>query len=115
MIMAETQPEIFGRINQIAVLANELRLKIVLTLFNSEFKIGNHKIGSNSHTVEELKSIIEPQEELKYHLDLLIHSNLIEKDKKIDELFHITHQCKEVLKQFGVSDKLVEDATKQLN
>ena len=111
----ETQPEIFERINQIAILANALRLKIVLTLFNSEFKIGNHKIGSNSHTIEELKNIIEPQEELKYHLDLLVYSNLIENDKKNNELFHITNQCKEVLKQFGVSNKLIEDATKQIN
>ena len=105
--------EIFEKINQIAILSNEYRLKILLALFNSEFEVNGKRVGSHSHTIEEIKNIVGGQE-VSYHLQLLENSNLVEKDSKIDDLFHITEQGKKALKEFGISDKIVENAAKQI-
>ncbi len=103
---------IFNKINQVSLLANEIRFKLVLALFNSDMRVGSQKIGSNSHTFTELSSIVNVEgPDLNYHISILKSSNLIEKDKKV---YHITDTGKNVLKMFGVNSTMVRAEIKKL-
>jgi hypothetical protein len=107
---------IFDSINQISVLANEVRFRIALVLFNSDnIFINNNKLGSHSCSAPELESIVKiSPTDLQYHLGVMIKSNLIEKVPDNRGYYHITEDCKEILKMFGVNSKLIKEAEKEL-
>ena len=102
---------LFGKINSVALLSNKVRLKILLALFNSEvFSLNKKKLGTHSHTKSQLKKIVEIERDaLDYHLNLLIDTHLVDRDKKYDEYFHITEDGKQVLKEFGATKKLIQE------
>lgn len=107
---------VFDKINQIAVLANETRFKILLALFNSDaFRINGKKLGSHSHSLTELKEIINiPSNDLIYHLNLMSESTLVEKNKNQKGFYHITVDGKKILRKFGVTSKLVKEEGRKL-
>jgi len=107
--------KIFEKVNQISVLANSIRFKILLALFNSDVKIDNTKIGTHSHSFGDLQKIVNIKKpDLGYHLNIMNSSNLIEKDKKIKGIYHISKEGKEILKKFGVSRKLVREEVRKI-
>ena len=95
------------KLNEIAVLLNETRLKILIALYNSErFKIDNKKIGSNSHSLSELETIIQlSNKSLEPHLKFLVDSKYVVIDK--NKSYHITDMGKKILNEAGISDQLV--------
>ena len=105
---------IFTEINQVSLLKEEIRFKLVLALFNSEVSVKGLKIGSASHSFNELKEITgaSSSTDLSYHLKLLVSSDLIEKDKNKRGIYHITSDGKNILKKFGISKKLVQELAK---
>lgn len=104
---------IFDKINQVSVLANKIRLKILLALFNSDvFKV--KKLGS-SHSFRELSNIVGVDgSDLHYHLSIMVSSDLIEKIGKSKGIYHITGDGKSILKMFGVDSKLVNKEGKKI-
>jgi len=100
---------IFEKISQVSVIANKIRFKILLALFNSDnFRIGSEKLGVNSHNSNELTKIVSiPANDLDYHLKILIKSNLVEKLKDNRGYYHITENGGKILKEFGITQKLV--------
>lgn len=106
--------QIFDKINQVSVLANGVRLKILLALFNSDvFKF--KKLGVNSHSFSELSNIVGVGgSDLSYHLDIMTSSNLINKFEKKKGFYHITEEGKDILKMFGVDSELVNEEGKKI-
>jgi len=101
--------EIFEKINQISVLANLVRFKILLALFNSEVEIKGKKLGSHSHTFSEIQQIVDVKgPDLNYHLGIMKNSDLIEKDKKMKGVYHASKKGIKTLELFGVNKELVK-------
>ncbi len=114
--MSDKDITIFDKINQVAILANDVRLKIMIALFNSEFvKFNNIKLGTNSHTSEELQQIFNINtEELHFHLDLLSNMSLIMEDKEMKKCYHITDNGKKIMEEFGLNKKIVQEETSKI-
>jgi RIO-like serine/threonine protein kinase len=105
----------FEKVNQVSVLANRIRFKVLLALFSSNVKINNTKVGTSSYSFDELQKIVEvPKNDLGYHLDVMVTTRLVEKDKKLRGVYHITSEGKDILKMFGLSEKEVKKVGKEV-
>jgi DNA-binding transcriptional ArsR family regulator len=108
----ESPEQIFKEINQISIINNPIRFRILLALFNSELSVNGMKVVSHSHTFTELNSLISVSgEDLDYHLKILKSGDLVEKDEKY---YHISKQGKNILNKFKINEQLVKKLGKEL-
>jgi len=103
---------IIDKIAQISLLANEIRFKIVLALFNSDII---KKLGKHSCSFDELKNIVDTKSpDLSYHLELLMKGDLIEKVEDVRGYYHISDDGKSILEMFDVTPELVKKLGKEI-
>jgi len=102
--------EIIQKLENLAIMTNEKRFSILISLFNSDvLKIGH------SLTFEQLKEVTSYENnDLAYHLKLLKGAKLITKNKKNSRYYSITDEGKKLINQIGFSKSKVVEIRKQM-
>jgi len=101
---------IMQKLENLAIMTNEKRFSILISLFNSDaLKIGH------SLTFGQLEEITHfERNDLSYHLNLLRNAKLISKNKKNSRYYSITDEGKRLIREIGINKTNIEEIRKKI-